>query len=444
MKRQKQSPEQCENYSPNATSTPVRQSVPKVHIFPDKTKIAAATDEKSSTILTSELAPDYGPIIFTDGRKVFSPLHEIRIQQKAHGMPVFSNAIAERLPSSEKEEKKKKVRNTNMNIGNMAKLLVEHFNAKCQIGDLFTIDQLQLLVPTLFPEKINSDPDQADIRKSDSKIQSINRRLYDVVNVLVGLSWVEKVNKADVPCTKSKDNKMQKYETYRWCSTKGFFDTLKEKRKPSWYLKYYRPAEPIKDETKADNSVQTLTKKFINLMFCSENLCIDLDTVTNLLKLDEKKRRLYDIANVLRGLEILDKIETQKKSYQWIYERDALLAVKASSQWQNDSGLADISQESTKLNPLLEVVNERVTEIESFNKENLSPKMVTPNNSPIKAMEKLTQTSPWLLNHLAFKTSPIFDDYVNLLMRLESKGSPYKNLVYDDFEKQKKKLKFTD
>ena len=135
MKRQKQSPERGENFSAHATSTPVRQqSVPKVHIFPDKNEIAAENDEKSSTIVTSELA---SPIIFTDGRKVFSPL-QVRVQHKTQDSPVFSNAIAERLPSSEKEEKKKKVRNTNMNIGNMAKLLVEHFNAKCQIGDLFT------------------------------------------------------------------------------------------------------------------------------------------------------------------------------------------------------------------------------------------------------------------------------------------------------------------
>lgn len=49
-----------------------------------------------------------------------------------------------------------------------------------------------------------------------------------------------------------------------------------------------------------DNSLSVLTKKFIDLIKSSENATIDLNEAVEILKV--QKRRIYDITNVLEGI----------------------------------------------------------------------------------------------------------------------------------------------
>lgn len=49
-----------------------------------------------------------------------------------------------------------------------------------------------------------------------------------------------------------------------------------------------------------DNSLSVLTKKFIELIKSSENCTIDLNQAVD--ELGVQKRRIYDITNVLEGI----------------------------------------------------------------------------------------------------------------------------------------------
>jgi transcription factor E2F3 len=57
-----------------------------------------------------------------------------------------------------------------------------------------------------------------------------------------------------------------------------------------------------------------LTKKFIDLIRSSENATIDLNVAVEVLRV--QKRRIYDITNVLEGINYVEKI--QKNTIRWI------------------------------------------------------------------------------------------------------------------------------
>lgn len=63
-----------------------------------------------------------------------------------------------------------------------------------------------------------------------------------------------------------------------------------------------------------DNSLSVLTKKFIQLIKSSENATIDLNLAVDQLRV--QKRRIYDITNVLEGINYVEK--TQKNTIKWI------------------------------------------------------------------------------------------------------------------------------
>lgn len=172
-------------------------------------------------------------------------------------------------------------------------------------GDTFTIfDTMESLSPSGF-----------DYERKDST----QRRLYDIINILEGLGWAKR------------DPKQKK--TYTWLGDDDFIDGLKKSRGKPSEMHNYRPIQPIDGYTKIDQSLPTLTKNFIGLLFCSHELEIDLDTVAlTLLPSDDKKcqtklRRFYDIANVLDGLNLIEKAG-KKKCYRWTYERESLLSLK--------------------------------------------------------------------------------------------------------------------
>ena len=68
------------------------------------------------------------------------------------------------------------------------------------------------------------------------------------------------------------------------------------------------------EKGRQDNSLSVLTKKFIQLIKNSENCTIDLNAAVE--ELQVQKRRIYDITNVLEGINYVEKIH--KNTIKWI------------------------------------------------------------------------------------------------------------------------------
>jgi transcription factor E2F3 len=80
------------------------------------------------------------------------------------------------------------------------------------------------------------------------------------------------------------------------------------KRKPSKVLIH------LSLEKGRDNGLLVLTEKFIELIKKREDYTIDLNEAANILKV--RKRRIYDITNVLEGINYIEK--PQKNTVKWI------------------------------------------------------------------------------------------------------------------------------
>ena len=68
------------------------------------------------------------------------------------------------------------------------------------------------------------------------------------------------------------------------------------------------------EKGRQDNSLSVLTKKFIELIKEREDYTIDLNEAVD--KLRVQKRRIYDITNVLEGINYVEK--SQKNTVKWI------------------------------------------------------------------------------------------------------------------------------
>eukprot|EP00029_Vermamoeba_vermiformis_P010813 TRINITY_DN5784_c0_g1_i1.p1 TRINITY_DN5784_c0_g1~~TRINITY_DN5784_c0_g1_i1.p1 ORF type:complete len:409 (+),score=73.21 TRINITY_DN5784_c0_g1_i1:34-1227(+) len=68
-----------------------------------------------------------------------------------------------------------------------------------------------------------------------------------------------------------------------------------------------------KKQPRLDNSLSLLTKKFVELISSSQGGILDLNTAADLLKV--QKRRIYDITNVLEGIDMIEK--RSKNNIKW-------------------------------------------------------------------------------------------------------------------------------
>jgi len=68
-----------------------------------------------------------------------------------------------------------------------------------------------------------------------------------------------------------------------------------------------------KKQTRVENSLGQLTKRFVDLVLSSSDGSLDLNTAAQTL--DVQKRRIYDITNVLEGISLIEK--TSKNRVQW-------------------------------------------------------------------------------------------------------------------------------
>ncbi|KAF7684473.1 Transcription factor E2F3 [Astathelohania contejeani] len=67
--------------------------------------------------------------------------------------------------------------------------------------------------------------------------------------------------------------------------------------------------DPVSDKipsSRSDNSLYTLTGKFLDIIKGSSNGCVDLNQAADVLGVS--KRRIYDITNILNGLGLLKKV----------------------------------------------------------------------------------------------------------------------------------------
>lgn len=76
------------------------------------------------------------------------------------------------------------------------------------------------------------------------------------------------------------------------------------------------PAAPKSpgERTRYDTSLGLLTKKFVGLIAESPNGVLDLNWATEVLEV--QKRRIYDITNVLEGVQLIRK--KSKNNIQWL------------------------------------------------------------------------------------------------------------------------------
>ena len=104
-----------------------------------------------------------------------------------------------------------------------------------------------------------------------------------------------------------------------------------------------RRAAPQKTGRRQDSSLGVLTKSFLDLLESSRDGTVDRTRVADLLGV--KKRRIYDITNVLEGVGLLTK--TSKNLIQWLGESST--SAPSSSSFKEEAELAAFHKENQRL-----------------------------------------------------------------------------------------------
>ncbi|XP_053124705.1 transcription factor E2F2 [Hemicordylus capensis] len=92
------------------------------------------------------------------------------------------------------------------------------------------------------------------------------------------------------------------------------FRTPKGKGRPLPHIPSPKTPKSPGEKTRYDTSLGLLTKKFIHLLSESEDGVLDLNRAAEVL--DVQKRRIYDITNVLEGIQLIRK--KSKNNIQWM------------------------------------------------------------------------------------------------------------------------------
>ncbi|KAK9938368.1 hypothetical protein M0R45_015111 [Rubus argutus] len=153
-----------------------------------------------------------------------------------------------------------------------------------------------------------------------SRLGVVRRRIYDIVNVLEGVGLLARKSK----------------NTYTWKGFGAIPNALKELKEEGLDLTPIPTCSnnPL-DDTKREKSLALLAQNFVKLFVCSgfaaESKSISLDEAAKLLLgvgdsqnvsvMRTKVRRIYDIANVLSSVNLIEKIhtaDTGKPAYRWL------------------------------------------------------------------------------------------------------------------------------
>ncbi|XP_002096577.2 transcription factor E2f1 [Drosophila yakuba] len=110
------------------------------------------------------------------------------------------------------------------------------------------------------------------------------------------------------------------------------------------------------DRNRADTSLGILTKKFVDLLQESPDGVVDLNEASN--RLHVQKRRIYDITNVLEGINILEK--KSKNNIQWRCGQ-SMVSQERSRRIEADS--VRLEQQENELNMAIDLMRENLAEI---------------------------------------------------------------------------------
>jgi len=150
----------------------------------------------------------------------------------------------------------------------------------------------------------------------DAAVQELDvekRRIYDVVNVLESINIVGKIAK----------------NTYRWIGLDSLPSSMEKLKSLSTDI----PNEKEKEGKRKDRSLGVLCQKFLRLFFTPEGGGIVTleDAAKTLIKeegsgqnLKTKIRRLYDIANILSSIHLIEKVQlpqSRKPCFKWVYDK---------------------------------------------------------------------------------------------------------------------------
>lgn len=130
-------------------------------------------------------------------------------------------------------------------------------------------------------------------------------------------------------------------------------------------------AENVQSSRRDENSLHTLTKKFIKLIHHTPEQHINMTQAAQLLQVG--KRRIYDITNVLEGLGMISKWSVN--SVKWI-GGNAEEILSPDSQVVDEEVLKRMSREELDLDEDIERLNREISELSS-NEKNLENAYVT-------------------------------------------------------------------
>ncbi|KAL2961445.1 hypothetical protein AAZX31_17G090900 [Glycine max] len=158
------------------------------------------------------------------------------------------------------------------------------------------------------------------------------RRIYDIVNVLESIGVLSRKAKnqytwrgfAAIPLTLQDLKVSDDEDDEETQSNPAATGSQSDKLNPNSTL-----PKPLKNENRREKSLALLTQNFVKLFVCSNVELISLDEAAKLLLGDAhntsvmrtKVRRLYDIANVLSSMNLIEKthtMDTRKPAFRWL------------------------------------------------------------------------------------------------------------------------------
>ncbi|XP_029475750.1 transcription factor E2F2-like isoform X1 [Rhinatrema bivittatum] len=137
------------------------------------------------------------------------------------------------------------------------------------------------------------------------------------------------------------------------------FRTPKGKGRPASRVSSPKTPRSPGEKTRYDTSLGLLTKKFIHLLSESEDGVLDLNRAAEVLEV--QKRRIYDITNVLEGIQLIRK--KSKNNIQWMGTGIFHDSRAVSQQQALQDELVDLSKKERTLEELIQTCTQQLKDL---------------------------------------------------------------------------------